>query len=70
MNTSMTEGHPWSCECEAFRPWLWKSGAKVNTDREELQHKYPPAPVQKIEGTQGFKKPRKKWSDQRGRSSN
>lgn len=66
-------GHPWECECEVCRPWLWRDGEKVNTDREDLKHKYAPKQeqkVMKIEGKKGFPKPRKKWSDQRGRSSN
>lgn len=73
-NSSMTEGHPWPCECSSCRPWLWSDGEKIDTDREDLKHKYQPKqeqPPLKIEGKKGFKPPRKKWdSGNRGRSSN
>lgn len=29
-----TAGHPWSCECDICRPWLWVNGKKIATDRE------------------------------------
>lgn len=35
-------GHPWECECEVCRPWLWKSGKKIDTEREDKKHKYHP----------------------------
>jgi hypothetical protein len=64
-----TEGHQWPCECAMCRPWLWNDGAKIDTDRDDLKHKYTENPPEKIP-TNPLKKQRKKWSDQRGRSSN
>lgn len=35
-----THGHPWECECDMCRPWLWSDGNKIDSDRPELKAKY------------------------------
>ncbi len=67
-----TVGHPWECECELCRPWLWSDGEKIDTDRDKptgnWHEKLPDAPVV-VPATAGAKKKASKWQS-RGRSSN
>lgn len=71
-----TLGHPWQCECEMCRPWLWSDGKKTDTDRDELKDKYakphtiiPPSTLQSQPKGKGFPVPTKRWTS-RGNSGN
>lgn len=69
-----SHGHSWECECMLCRPWLWDGDEKIDTDREDKKHKYvqkiePSHPAEQPKG-KGFPKPKRRWTDQRGRSSN
>jgi len=71
-----TDGHQWKCECYLCRPWLWDGDEKIGTDRGEQhpQFKQPTTIIavkqEPLPKGKGFPKPRKKWSEQRGRSTN
>lgn len=74
-----TVGHRWECECSLCRPWLWQDEEKIDIDKNKLtgnwHEKLPqlpqePKPAVVIPATPEPNKKKRKWTGQRGRSSN
>ncbi len=68
--TPTTVGHPWSCECELCRPWLWDESGKISTDRDQpAPHEAEPVKPTVIATAPEPKKKASKWQSRR-RSGN